>query len=120
MRKLIEKLRAEKQSLELKESEILENQSEGNEKAYREGQQIAKKWINAASYQEIRDAIKRPNSNHDTNYFSLMRSIYFASLEKIFPEESSKFKWNYNEAFVKGWRAEVNKIWESIEDDVNQ
>jgi hypothetical protein len=112
MRKLIEKLRAEKQSIELKESEILENQSEGNEKAYREGQQIARKWIN--------DAIKRPNSNHDTNYFSLMRSIYFASLEKIFPEESSKFKWNYNESFVKGWREEVNKIWESIEDDVNR
>jgi hypothetical protein len=120
MRKLIERLRAEKKTIELKESEYLKYHSGGNKEAYCAGQQIARKWINVASYQEIKDAIKRPNSKHDTNYFSLMRSVYFASLEKIFPEESLKFKWNYSDAFVNGWREEVNKIWESIEDDVNR
>lgn len=120
MRKLIEKLRTEKATFELKESEILKNQAEGYEEAYQAGKRIAKRWIYAASYQEIRDAIKRPNSRHDANYFTLMRSIYFTSLEKICPEESLKFKWNHNDAFVNGWREEVNKIWESIEDDVNR
>ena len=120
MRKVINKLRAEKTIAEMKKSEMQERQLEEIEDAYRTGTRIAAKWIRGASYQEIKDVIKRPNANHDANYFSLMRSIYFTSLEKICPEESKRFKWVYNEAFLNGWREEVNNIWASIKDEVNR
>lgn len=120
MRKVIEKLRTEKMRIELKESETQAHHSDEIEEAYRAGRQIAKKWISAASYQEVKDAIKRPNAKHDANYFSLMRSIYFTSLEKICPEASSRFKWAHNDAFVSGWREEVNTLWESIRDEINR
>jgi hypothetical protein len=120
MREVINKLRAEKTIIEMKKSEMKERQSEEIEDAYRTGIGIAAKWIRGASYQEIKDVIKRPNANHDANYFSLMRSIYFTSLEKICPEESKRFKWVYNDAFLNGWREEVNNIWGSIKDEVNR
>jgi len=51
----------------MKESEMQERQSEETEDAYRTGIRIAAKWIRGASYQEIKDVIKRPNANHDAN-----------------------------------------------------
>ena len=120
MKKVIEKFRAEKAAIELIRSETDERQSEDMEEAYLSGKRIAGKWIRKASYQELKDAVKRPNAKHDANYFSLMRSIYFTSLEKICPEESTRFKWVHNDAFVTGWREEVNNIWESIRDDINR
>ena len=120
MKNVVEKLKAEKEAIELKKSEMLDRQSEGIEEAYRTGKRIAEKWVRNASYQELKDAVRRPNSKHDANYSSLMHSIYFTSLEKICPEESKRFKWVHNDAFVSGWRDEVNNIWESIRDDVNQ
>ncbi len=120
MKNVIEKLKAEKAAIELKKSEMLDRQSKGIEEAYRAGKRIAGKWVRKASYQELKDAIRRPNAKHDANYSSLMHSIYFTSLEKICPEESKRFKWVHNDAFVSGWREEVNNIWESIRDDVNQ
>ena len=120
MKNVIEKFKAEKAAIELKKSEMQDRQSEGIEEAYRTGKRIAERWVRKASYQELKDAVKRPNAQHDANYFSLMRSIYFTSLEKICPEESSRFKWVYNDAFVNGWREEVNNIWESIKADINR
>ena len=120
MKNVVEKLKAEKEAIELKKSEMLDRQSEGIEEAYRTGKRIAGKWVRKASYQELKDAVRRPNAKHDANYSSLMHSIYFTSLEKICPEESKRFKWIHNDAFVSGWREEVNNIWESIRDDVNQ
>ena len=119
MRKVIKKLRDEKTIFEMKKSEMQERQSEEIEEAYRTGRRIAAKWIRGASYQELKDVIKRPNAKHDANYFSLMRSVYYTSLEKICPEESKRFKWVYNDAFLNGWREGVNNIWESIKDEVN-
>lgn len=120
MRKVIERLRAEKSELELKKYEMEERESEGIKEAYQAGMQIAEKWVSKASYQEFKDAIKRPNEIHDANYLSLMSSIYYTSLEKICPEEAERFKWAHNDAFVSGWREEVNNIWESIRDDINR
>ncbi len=120
MKKVVEKLRAEKAVIKLKRSEMLDRQSEGINKAYETGKRIAEKWVRKASYQELKDAVKRPNAKHDANYFSHMRSIYFTSLEKICPEESKRFKWVHNDAFVNGWREEVNNIWESIRDEINR
>ena len=120
MRKVIEKLKAEKTSIELKKSEMLDRQSESVNEAYKSGKRIAERWVRRASYQELKDAVKRPNAKHDANYFSLMRSIYFTSLEKICPEESNRFKWVHNDEFVNGWREEVNNIWESIRDEINR
>lgn len=120
MKKVVERLKEEKAAIELRKSEMLDRQSEGIEEAYRTGKRIAEKWVRKASYQELKDAIRRPNAKHDANYSSLMHSIYFTSLEKICPEESKRFKWVHNDAFVSGWREEVNNIWESIRDDVNQ
>jgi len=120
MKELIEKLRAEKAVIELKKSETRDRQSEGIEEAYQTGKRIAEKWVQKASYQELKDAVKRTDAKYDANYFSFMRNNYFTSLEKICPEESARFKWVYNGAFVNGWREEVNKIWESIRDDINR
>ena len=120
MKKVIERLRAEKSELELKQYETEERESEGIKEAYRAGMKIAEKWVRKASYQEFKDAVKRPNEIHDANYLSLMSSIYFTSLEKICPEEAKRFKWAHNDAFVSGWREEVNNIWESIRDDINR
>ena len=119
MKKVVEKLRAEKAAIELQRSEMLDRQAEGFEEAYKAGKRIAERWVRKASFQELKDAVRRPNAKHDANYFSLMYSIYFTSLEKICPEESKPYKWVHNEAFVNGWREEVNNIWESIEEDIN-
>jgi hypothetical protein len=120
MKNVIEKFRAEKAAIELKRSEMHECQTANMEEAYQTGRRIAGKWVRQASDQEIKDAVKRPNAKHDANYFALMRSIYFTSLEKICPEASSRFKWVYNDAFVNGWREEVNNIWESFKADINR
>mgnify|MGYP000022366154 CR=1 FL=1 len=120
MKKVVERLKKEKAAIELKKSEMQDRQSEGIEEAYQTGKRIAERWVRKASYQELKDAVRRPNAKHDANYFSLMYSIYFTSLEKICPKESKRFKWVHNDAFVNGWREEVNKIWESIRDDINQ
>ena len=117
MKQLIEKLRSEKGSIEMK---MTDHQSESNIDAFRTGKRIAKIWINAASYQEIKDVIKRPNPKYDANYFSLMRNVYFTSLERICPEEALRYKWTNNDSFVHGWREEVNRIWDSIKDDVDR
>jgi hypothetical protein len=119
MKKVVEKLKAEKAEIDLKRSEMLDRQSDSIKEAYRTGKQIAERWVRKASYQELKDAVKRPNAKHDANYFALMYSIYFTSLEKICPVESKRYKWVHNDAFVNGWREEVNNIWESIKDDIN-
>lgn len=120
MKKVIEKLKTEKAAMELKRSKMQARQSDGIEEAYRIGKRIADKWVRKASYQELKDAVKRPDAKHDANYFALMRSIYFTSLEKICPEESTRFKWVHNDAFVSGWREEVNNIWDSIRSDIDR
>jgi hypothetical protein len=100
--------------------EVKESQSDKIEEAYRAGKRIAKKWIRTASDQELKDAVKRPDAIYDANYFSFMRSIYFTWLEKICPEESARFKWVHKDAFVNGWREEVNSIWESGREDIHR
>jgi len=79
--------------------------------AYNCGRKIARKWIKHASYQEIKDALPRPSLHHDTNYFALMRNIYFMSIEKIYPNETKSFKWFHNVDFMTGWREEVILLW---------
>jgi hypothetical protein len=81
------------------------------EYAYNAGRKIAKKWIKCASSQEILDVLPRPNSHHDTNYFALMRNIYFSSIEKKYPDETNNFRWFNNVDFMKGWREEVILLW---------
>jgi hypothetical protein len=77
MKKVIERFKAEKAAIELKESEMQELQSGGIEEAYRTGRRIAKKWVRKASYQEFKDAVMRPNAKHDASYFSLMHNNHF-------------------------------------------
>jgi hypothetical protein len=81
--------------------------SKAKEVAYNTGRKIARKWIKCASYQEIMDVLPRINSHHDTNYFAIMRNFYFISIEKIYPNDTKRFK-NFNTIdFMKGWREEV-------------
>ena len=88
-------------------------ESKAKEYAYNAGKRIAQKCIKCASSQEILDALPRPNSHHDTNYFALIRNIYFSSIEKIFPDETNDFKFFHNVDFMKGWREEVILLWDT-------
>ena len=120
MRNVIEKLRAEKVAIETRNAEFRERQSDKIEAAYQAGMRTAETWIREASLTEIQDAIKRPDAKNDARYFSLMRSVYFTSLEKICPEAASRFKWTYNDAFLNGWREAVNTIWASMQAEINR
>ncbi len=90
---------------------IYKGHIKGGEHAYANGKKAAEKWVRSASYQEMKDALPRPNVNHDTNYFAFMRSIFFSSIEKICPDEARGFERVNNEAFLKGWREGVIAIW---------
>ena len=84
---------------------------EGSEHAFANGKRAAEKWVRSASYQELKDALPRPNDTHDTNYFAFMRTIFFRSIEKICPDEARDFKRVNNDAFLNGWREGVIAIW---------
>ena len=121
MKNVIEKFKAEKAAIELKKSEMQDRQSEGIEEAYQTGKRIAERWVRKASYQEFKDAVRRPNAKNDANYFSLMYSIYFTFTGKRYvPKSQSDSNGSTTMRLVNGWREEVNKIWESIRDDINQ
>jgi hypothetical protein len=92
-------------------SHIKIDQFEKREHAFANGKRVAAKWARCASYQEMKDALPRPNFNHDRNYFAFMRSIFFRSIEKICPDETLEFKLANNETFLKGWREGVIEIW---------
>lgn len=79
--------------------------------AYESGRGLARKWIKSASYQEIVDVLPRFNSHDDTNYFALIRNLYFVSMERRYPDETERFKWFNNIDFMKGWREEVTLLW---------
>ena len=81
------------------------------EDAYHTGKRIARKWIKNASSQEIIDVLPRIDTHYDTNYFALMRNNLFLSIEKIYPNETKRFKWFNNIDFMRGWRDEVILIW---------
>lgn len=93
-------------------------QLKGKEHAFANGKMAANKWATSASYQEMKDALPRPNVNHDYNYFTFMRSIFFRSIEKICPDEAQNFKLVNNEAFLNGWREGVIAIWHYQNGDV--
>lgn len=92
-------------------SHIQSDQFQKREHAFANGKRVAVKWSRSASYQEMKDALPRPNVNHDNNYFAFMRSIFFTSIEKICPDEVQDFKLANNETFLKGWREGVIEIW---------
>jgi hypothetical protein len=91
----------------------ISRESKAKKHAHNAGRSIARKWMENASNQEIIDALPRLNSHHDTNYFALMRNNYFISIEKIYPDETKRFKWFYNVDFMKGWREEVILLWDT-------
>jgi hypothetical protein len=81
--------------------------------AYNTGIKIARRWIQNASYQEIIDVLPRTNLHHDTNYFALMRNIFFISIEKRYPNETEDFRWFNTVDFMRGWREEVISMWKN-------
>lgn len=91
--------------------DAISRDSKAKKNAYNTGKEIAKKWIENASHQEIIDVLPRPNLHHDTNYFALMRNLYFNKIEKKYPNETKDFKWFHNFDFMKGWREEVILLW---------
>ena len=69
MRQVIKKLRREKSTIEFRKKQFQDRQSEEIDEAYHTGMQIAEKWVREASYEEVKDAIKRPDAMHDANHF---------------------------------------------------
>lgn len=88
-------------------------ESKAKKNAHHAGRRIAKKWMKSASHQEIMDALPRLNPHHDTNYFALMRNIFFISIEKAYPDETKRFRWFNNVDFMSGWREEVILLWDT-------
>ena len=84
---------------------------DAREIAYESGRGFARKWMRSASHQEIIDVLPRSNPHNDANYFTLIRNLYFVSMEKRYPDETERFKWFNNVDFMKGWREEVILIW---------
>ena len=82
-------------------------ESKVKDDAYNSGKEVARKWINHASFREITDVLPLSNSHHDTIYFALMRNNFFISIEKKYPNETKRFKRFNNVDFMKGWRDEV-------------
>jgi hypothetical protein len=97
----------------------ISRKTKAKESAYDAGRRIAKKWIKCASTQEIKDALPRPDPHHDTNYFVLVRNIYFKSIEEIYPDETNNFKWFNNFDFMTGWREEVISLWNIKQEKIN-
>lgn len=120
MQEFNDKHKCNKNTTNLEKFHIHIEQLKGKEHAFANGKMAAKKWATRASYQEMKDALPRPNVNHDNNYFTFMRSIFFRSIEKICPDEAKNFKLVNNEAFLNGWREGVIAIWhyrnENVED----
>ena len=111
MEELNDKYRVEGYAARGPQKNIHNDSIEGREHAFTIGKRAAEKWVRSASYQEMKDVLPRPNTTHDTNYFTFMRSIFFSSIEKICPDEARGFKRINNEAFLKGWREGVIAIW---------
>ena len=118
MRELIDKLKSERKTIEKSNLRTHSREAFGKARAYKTGKKAAKKWIQRATYQEIKDVLYRPNDQHDANYFAFMRNIFFASMEKACPSVTDEFKWLHNDEFMQGWREGVITIWESIKEDV--
>jgi len=120
MKKLIKRLKLEKTVTTNKDADRYDRESEGRNHAYICGKGVAKKWINNASYQDIKDVLHHRNVNREPNRFRSMRNIYFKSIDKVCPEEAQKFQWTYNDSFMAGWQEGVNIIWESIKGEVEK
>lgn len=119
MRQLIERLKSEKCAIEKEKKEWDEREAEGRQQAYNAGKAVAKTWVNNSSYQEIKDVLHHQDAKRDANSLGSKNHIYFASIEKVCPEEAQKFKWVYNHSFMDGWREGVFIIWDSIRIDVD-
>lgn len=118
MRELIDKLKSERKTIEKSNLQTQNREVLGKARAFKTGKQTAKKWIQRATYQEIKDVLYRPNARHDANYFAFMRNIFFTSMEKRCPNVTEEFKWFHNDEFMQGWREGVITIWDSIREDV--
>ena len=112
MEELNDKFRYDLSTADRVSKNFHKNRITGREHAFANGKRVAEKWVRSASYQELKDALPRPNLIHDLNYFAFMRSIFFSSIEKICPDEAKGFKRVNNEAFLKGWREGVIAIWQ--------
>lgn len=119
MKNLIKRLKSEKNEIEVERLDTNERLFDDRSYAYDCGKKVARKWIKIASYQEIKDALRRSDLKHDVNYFAFMRSIYFTSIEKSCPNEAEQFKWCHNDAFMNGWREGVILLWDSIKNDID-
>ncbi|BBO67684.1 hypothetical protein DSCA_16140 [Desulfosarcina alkanivorans] len=119
MIKLIDKYRIEKMMIENEEKEKNGSESELKKNAFHSGKAVAKKWINSASPQEIKDVLRRPNARHDTNYFAFMRNVFFTFIEKRCPGEAQRFKRADNDSFLHGWREGVINIWNTRKGRLN-
>jgi hypothetical protein len=83
--------------------------------AFNKGKAVARIWIKRASYQEIKDVMRRSNARYDANYFEFMRKIFFASLVNSCPAEAQRFQNFYNDSFMCGWREGVISLWKPTE-----
>lgn len=119
MRELIERLKAEKTAINKEAAKRRHDESEGRECAYLTGEKAAKKWIESASYQEIKEVLRRGGGQQGAKRFALKRDIYFKWIEKACPDEAREHKWLYNDSFMNGWRQGVFLTWESIKNDVD-
>ncbi len=119
MRQLIERLKSEKLKIRKEKKERYESEAAGRERAYKSGKAVAKIWVENSSYNEIKDVLHHQDAKHAANSFGSKSHIYFASIEKICPEEAQKFKWVYNDSFMRGWREGVFIIWDAIRTDVD-
>lgn len=81
--------------------------------AYENGRKVARKWIKAASPQEIEAILKRGSAHQDTNYFASMRNILFNAIEKRYPDETRDFKIFNSMDFMNGWREGVISIYDA-------
>jgi hypothetical protein len=67
MKALNERQKPEKERIRFQAIALPGKDKEASEEAYLAGQEVAKRWIKSASNQEMKDALRRPNSNHDIN-----------------------------------------------------
>ena len=119
MRELIERLKAEKKAINKEKAKRHHNEAEGREHAYVTGVKAAKTWIQNASYQEIKEVLRRGDGHKGAKRFALKRNIFFTWIEKACPDEAREHKWLYNDSFMNGWREGVSLTWESIRNDVD-
>ena len=119
MRQLIERLRSEKLAIEQEEKERHESEAGEREQAFDTGKAVAKIWIKSSSYKEIKNVLHHQAAKRDLNSFGSKINNFFASIEKVCPEEAQRYKWLYNDSFMNGWQEGVFIIWESIRKEVD-